>query len=384
MKYTNSLVSGILSSPNLQQTNYLASHLLSDIDNLIVYGHGEGFFPLKRTVLSPLKISPSVIIDRKYTESFNRDCVLYIDLEGFKALVNVNKNSPIVITLGSKILAEEVTDNFRSLGFQHIFWAPDLYEYSLHHSTESIDSIRDLCIAHSDQIDSAFNLFSDSVSQSVFQVVLSRYLLGLPHPVPSLPFSEQYLGNDLPLPPNPVSYVCCGAYDGDSIEKITEKFSSIEQIFALEPDPQNYANLSAYVKKHSLSYPNRRITSLPLGISSHTHLASFSSSSGLSTTLDPDGDNFLPLVSLDDLLTSTPVSLLTMDVEGAEFDALHGAHNIITSSRPTLAISVYHYPSHLWSILNHLASLNLSYNFFLRNYSGHTYESVLYAVPVND
>ena len=384
MTLTTNLVSSILENADECKSNYFALNLISDSYPLIVYGHGEGYCPLQRTILLPHQISPTTIIDRKYAQPSLKDGVLYTNFNSFNLSPNCDVCSPVIITLGSKTIAAEVSESFKELGFNNVYWAPDLYEYSLHHSTQSIDAIREMCIKESSDIDSAFNLLADKSSQSVFKVILSRYLLGLPYDVPSLPFSEQYLGNDLDLPLNPDTYICCGAYDGDSIEKITKKFHSIKHVYAFEPDPQNYAALSAYCKFHSSLYPWRRITSMPLGVASRTHLAAFSASSGLSTTLDPDGDTFLPLVALDDLLTSIPVSLLTMDVEGAEFDSLLGATQLILKYRPILAISVYHYPSHLWTIVNYLASLDLSYSFHLRNYSGHTYESVLYAVPQND
>ena len=384
MTTTSYLVHSILESAKKQNPYYLASNLISDSYPLIVYGHGEGYCPLERTILNPLGISPSIIIDRKYIETFSKEGIIYTNFNGFTTTPNCDSSSPVVITLGSKAIATEVSESFKELGYNNVYWAPDLYEYSLHHSTDSIDTIRENCIKESADIEAAFNLLADLNSQTVFKVILSRYLLGLPYTVPSSPFSEQYLGNDLDLPPNPDTYICCGAYDGDSIDKITKKFHTIKHVYALEPDPQNFAALSSYSKSHSISYPWRRITSLPLGVSSRTHLAAFSASSGLSTTLDPDGDTYLPLVALDDLLTSIPDSLLTMDVEGAEFDALLGSTHLISKYRPTLAISVYHYPSHLWTIVNYLASLDLSYKFHLRNYSGHTYESVLYAVPHND
>ena len=70
-----------------------------------------------------------------------------------------------------------------------------------------------------------------------------------------------------------------------------------------------------------------------------------------------------------------------MDVEGAELDALRGASSLISHYQPTLAISIYHYPDHLWNILLYLLGINPDYRFYIRNYSGHTYETVLYALP---
>jgi hypothetical protein len=68
-----------------------------------------------------------------------------------------------------------------------------------------------------------------------------------------------------------------------------------------------------------------------------------------------------------------------MDIEGAEPEALKGAEGIIRSSRPDLAICVYHAPNHLWEIAQYLNGLELGYRFYLRNYTTFSAETVLYA-----
>ena len=68
-----------------------------------------------------------------------------------------------------------------------------------------------------------------------------------------------------------------------------------------------------------------------------------------------------------------------MDVEGNELDALKGAMRILNTSKPDLAISIYHRPSDLWDIILHLNSSCAGYKFAIRNYTGFPAETVLYA-----
>jgi hypothetical protein len=50
-------------------------------------------------------------------------------------------------------------------------------------------------------------------------------------------------------------------------------------------------------------------------------------------------------------------TFIKLDVEGAEPEALIGGRQTITSHRPTLAVSAYHQPDHLWSLIHAIDAL---------------------------
>ncbi len=68
-----------------------------------------------------------------------------------------------------------------------------------------------------------------------------------------------------------------------------------------------------------------------------------------------------------------------MDIEGAELEALKGTETLIKKNKPDLAISVYHAPNHIWEIPLYIESLKQGYEFYLRNYTSFTHDTVLYA-----
>ena len=87
-------------------------------------------------------------------------------------------------------------------------------------------------------------------------------------------------------------------------------------------------------------------------------------------------------VSLDEALPGFAPSLIKMDIEGAEMDALQGARTLIARHCPGLAISVYHRPEHLWQIplwVNH--AMPGAYRLSLRSHAYNDFELVLYAIP---
>jgi FkbM family methyltransferase len=74
------------------------------------------------------------------------------------------------------------------------------------------------------------------------------------------------------------------------------------------------------------------------------------------------------------------VSLIKMDIEGAETEALKGAEQTIRRFRPQLAISVYHQDTDLVEIPKWIDSLKLDYRFYLDHFTIHREETVLFAV----
>jgi hypothetical protein len=86
-------------------------------------------------------------------------------------------------------------------------------------------------------------------------------------------------------------------------------------------------------------------------------------------------------IPIDQLFANRPVTLIKMDIEGAEYDALRGGCAIIERDQPILAICVYHTQSDIWRIPLLIQSMNPSYQFFLRSYDGDGFQTVVYAVP---
>ena len=76
----------------------------------------------------------------------------------------------------------------------------------------------------------------------------------------------------------------------------------------------------------------------------------------------------------------TDVDFIKMDIEGAELNALKGSLTTIQKFKPKLAISVYHSLEDYSSILLWLRELNLGYKFYLRHFTIHAEETILFAI----
>ena len=86
--------------------------------------------------------------------------------------------------------------------------------------------------------------------------------------------------------------------------------------------------------------------------------------------------------SIDHLVASgriEKVDFIKMDIEAAELNALKGAEQTIRRFKPKLAITVYHSIKDFWEIPEWLDRLGLGYKFYLRHFTIHAEETVLFA-----
>ena len=72
--------------------------------------------------------------------------------------------------------------------------------------------------------------------------------------------------------------------------------------------------------------------------------------------------------ALDELAGEHPVTLINMDVEGAERLALQGCRQVITRDRPKMLIAAYHRSEDLFALPQQIAAIRPDYRFYLRHY----------------
>lgn len=152
------------------------------------------------------------------------------------------------------------------------------------------------------------------------------------------------------------------------------------KIFAFEPDP-----VSVSICEKNLSIRNiRDFCLVQAGLSDHDGEVSFRTGLyGCShiTSADSTEENVvsLPVTTIDHTVGEENIGFIKMDIEGAEFDALHGARNVIVRDKPLLAVSVYHRTGDMLAIMDYLHGIVPEYRFWLRHYSIGDADTVLYA-----
>jgi FkbM family methyltransferase len=232
-------------------------------------------------------------------------------------------------------------------------------------------------------------LWADEASADAFLGILRWRLLADFGGIPTRSSHEQYFPDDLYAIGADDVFVDCGAFDGDTIRAIAQRLNgALCRIFALEPDPQNYAALETYLA--SLGDRAASIKALPYAVGRRRETLRFSATGTDMASVTAEGAITVEAVALDELLAADAPSLIKMDIEGFELEALAGAERVIRRCRPIMAITVYHLSDHLWKVPLAIASAAdpqfdtsaaPDYSFFLRSYQTEFWETVCYAVP---
>ena len=268
-----------------------------------------------------------------------------------------------------------VDDTLRGLGFRSVVALPALRR---HCDTTGFNAGYWLNFAfhaadHAAELAAVRALLADETSRALLDSIVRFRRSGDVGecPVPSI--DDEYVPVDLPRYNEPVRLIDCGAYDGAALRRFHDAGYHLGGLIAFEPDPQNYAALVAGLG------PVDPAILLPMAVwSSNTQLR-FSSSGSMASTLSESGDIVIPCGRFDDLARGFSPTVVKMDVEGAEIEALKGMEQTIRDSRPDLCLSIYHTPQHLYEIPLLVASWGLGYAFHLRVHEHNTFGTVLYA-----
>jgi FkbM family methyltransferase len=197
---------------------------------------------------------------------------------------------------------------------------------------------------------------------------------------PKPEISNQYFPKDIIKKKKGYRCIDCGAFDGDTARLMIEKGIKAEIIAFFEPDKNNYIRLSEYLAKN-WKRVCKSYCIYPYGVYSKTSAMSFEAGKNAASGINKDGSATVMCVSIDDTVFGIKPDYIKMDIEGAEMEALDGAKNTIMKFRPTLVISIYHKPEHLWRIPLKIASLGLKYKYYIRSHGWNGFDLVLYAIP---
>jgi FkbM family methyltransferase len=231
-------------------------------------------------------------------------------------------------------------------------------------------------LQQSHEIAAAFELLHDDSSRQSFAAQFQLRLwadfdrVGTPFP------GDQYFPGLFSLTADEC-FVDCGSYTGDTIQCfISQTDNCFRKVMAFEADPAVVPELRTFVSGIG---PRAMLHNATVG--AHNGVVRFAGNGIGGGCITTASGTEVACVRLDDALARERVSLIKMDIEGAELQALEGAHGVIWRDRPVLAICGYHKPDHLWRVLATLESLAPDSALFLRSHCADGLDAVCYAIP---
>lgn len=155
-----------------------------------------------------------------------------------------------------------------------------------------------------------------------------------------------------------------GAYIGDSAIQFIDTYGKYKKIYAYEITPDTCVEL----KQNLSGYSNVIVKQKGVGKQSGIMYVNSDEKSAANKLVE-DGNVPIEVVSLDEDITEN-ISIIKMDIEGAEKDALLGARKHIENEKPRLLISSYHIPDDIFDIPKLINSIRDDYKFYMR-FNGH-------------
>lgn len=188
-------------------------------------------------------------------------------------------------------------------------------------------------------------LFADEQSRKVLHDMVNFKLSGKLEYLFDCETDPQEAYENILRPTPRESFADLGAYRGDTIAELMHYAGGCERVFAFEPDAKTYPKLLAAVEQMGLA-----------------DRATCVQGAAKAKIRQVQGQ------ALDELAGEHPVTLINMDVEGAERLALQGCRQVITRDRPKMLIAAYHRSEDLFALPQQIAAIRPDYRFYLRHY----------------
>lgn len=190
---------------------------------------------------------------------------------------------------------------------------------------------------------------------------------------------KQYFDSAIFTPGENEIYIDAGAFDGQTVIQFAEWCGGkYEKIYALEPSKEMAEKCSDTIRQKALE----NVEILCGGAySENTELYLDNSLCGSgAASISDSGRDAIKCYSIDSLLKGGPATYIKMDIEGSELAALKGANNTIMKYKPKLAVCLYHKQEDLVAIPAYIRALRDDYKFYIRKYTPHHGEIVLYGI----
>ncbi len=273
-----------------------------------------------------------------------------------EVLETIGEELVIVIAFASQ--RQEVLEKMYRLDEKYDVVAPDVPVVG--EGTFDTDFVK----RYNAELNMAYEILSDERSKRVFSDMIKFKLSGKLKYLRESETSRNEAFDNILRPTGSEHFADLGAYNGDTIRELLSHTGGVfASVTALEPDGHNFRKLSEYAENNL----SGNIRLLQAGAWSSDTKLTFAAKSGRQSRLAKKGVTTV-MRSLDSVLNGNPCTMLKIDIEGAEHEAIVGAGNTIRKYRPKLNVAVYHRNEDMFSVPLQLSRICPEYKFFLRHH----------------
>lgn len=217
------------------------------------------------------------------------------------------------------------------------------------------------------ELQQVYDRLADAASQEVFAATLNYKLSGKIEYLFDCTTQREEDLRQLVAPTEDELYMDLGAYNGDTINELGCLTDwHWQEVLAVEPDRRNCRKLRALAQ--SLAAEGLAVEVHEAGIWSEVGELGFSDSGGRQSTFIGAQKRTVPVTTIDAVADGRAVTLIKMDVEGAEVQAIAGGRQTISTFRPKLFVAAYHYDVDLFRLPLLLWKLVSEYKIYLRKH----------------
>lgn len=318
---------------------------------IYIYGMGDG----------ALKI---MSVFRKYGIQLkgifaSDDFVRGHSFEGYKVhrLSEVEEmETDFVVVLAFAAGYQSIVDKIHEIAEKHTLYVPDvpvtgggLFTY-------------DYCVQNASKLREVYDSLADDFSRKVYANIINFKISGDITYLDAVTTPKAEIYHEIIKPHMGETYVDLGAYNGDTIREVLEfTHGRYTGIYAVEPDKKNYKKLMKFVDGMKSVYTYNTAawcidTELP-----------FAAKAGRQSAISADSANLISARSVDSILGRKMATIIKMDVEGFEREALWGSAQTIARYSPKLMVSLYHRNEDIFELPLLVKMLNPNYKLYIRH-----------------
>ncbi|MBR2284828.1 MAG: FkbM family methyltransferase [Ruminococcus sp.] len=318
---------------------------------IFIYGMGDGALKIMAVFRQKGIVPAGIFASDEFVRGHS--------FEGYKVhkLSEVEEQvEDFVIVLAFAAGYQSLVDKIVRLSQRHTLYVPDvpvagqgLFTY-------------EMCMENAEKLRKVYDSLADDTSRRVYSSIINfrisgdiKYLLPVTTP-------KEEIYKSIIKPTSHESYVDLGAYNGDTIRELLEftkgRYSAI---YAMEPDYRNYKKLSKFIGGM------RRVAAYNAAAWATDTELPFAAKAGRQSAITASSQYKVMGLTVDSMLDGGAATIIKMDVEGFEREAIWGAAQTIAHYGPKLMISLYHRNEDIFELPLLIRTLDPDYQLYIRH-----------------